>query len=72
MATRYELSEVQWERIKDTLPGRVEHVGRTAVDKRVFVNGVFWVQSASQHYSGSNKESLITIFAARSTTELVS
>jgi transposase len=43
VASRYELSEVQWERIKDTLPGRVEHVGRTAVDNRQFVNGVFWV-----------------------------
>ena len=37
------MSEVQWERIKDTLPGRLEHVGRTAVDNRVFVNGVLWV-----------------------------
>ena len=25
------------------LPGRVEHVGRTAVDNRQFVNGVLWV-----------------------------
>ena len=43
MASRYELSDVQWERIKDTLPGRVEHVGRTAADNRQFVNGVLWV-----------------------------
>jgi putative transposase len=43
MASRYELSEAQWERIKDRLPGRVEHVGRTAVDNRQFVNGVLWV-----------------------------
>jgi len=27
---RYELSEAQWPRIKDSFPGRVEHVGRTA------------------------------------------
>lgn len=26
MASRYELSEAQWERIKDFLPGRKEHV----------------------------------------------
>jgi hypothetical protein len=25
---RYELSEAQWQRIKDMLPGRLEHVGR--------------------------------------------
>ena len=43
LASRYELSDVQWERIKDTLPGRVEHVGRTAADNRQFVNGVLWV-----------------------------
>ena len=34
---------MQWERIKDTLPGRVEHAGRTAADNRPFVNGVLWV-----------------------------
>ena len=41
--SRYELSEAQWERIRDFLPGRREHVGRTAADNRVFVNGVLWV-----------------------------
>jgi transposase len=43
VASRYELSEAQWERIKNRLPGRVEHVGRTAADNRQFVNGVLWV-----------------------------
>jgi transposase len=43
MSSRYELSEAQWDRIKDLLPGRKEHVGRTAVDNRIFVNGVLWV-----------------------------
>jgi len=40
---RYELSEAQWRRIKDALPGRLEHVGRTAADNRLFVNAVLWV-----------------------------
>jgi transposase len=40
---RYELSDVQWERLEELLPGRVETVGRTASDNRVFVNGVLWV-----------------------------
>jgi len=43
MPSRYELSQAQWEKIKDLLPGRVESVGRTAVDNRLFVNGVLWV-----------------------------
>ena len=43
MPTRYELSDAQWGRIKDMLPGRLEHVGRTAADNRLFVNGVLWV-----------------------------
>jgi transposase len=36
---RYELSDVQWCRIERLLPGRVETVGRTAADNRIFVNG---------------------------------
>jgi transposase len=47
---RYELSEVQWEKIKDFLPGRVESVGRTALDNRVFVNGVLWVLRSGAHW----------------------
>lgn len=43
MASRYELSDVQWERIKGGLPWRVEHVGRTATDNRLSVNAVLWV-----------------------------
>jgi len=39
---RYELSDLQWEKIKDFLPGRKEHVGRTAFDNRLFVNEVLW------------------------------
>ena len=41
--SRYELSDLQWKKIMDFLPGRKEHVGRTAVDNRLFVNGVLWV-----------------------------
>jgi transposase len=47
---RYELSDVQWERIKDFLPGRTEHVGRTATDNRLFVNGVLWVLRSGAHW----------------------
>ena len=51
MASRYELSESQWERIRGLLPGRVEHVGRTAVDNRQFVNGVLWVLRSGARWS---------------------
>jgi transposase len=40
---RYELSNTQWEKIKDHLPGRKETCGVTAKDNRLFVNGVLWV-----------------------------
>ena len=44
MAKRYELSHRQWERLKDSLPGKVTDRGRTAADNRWFVNGVLlWV-----------------------------
>jgi transposase len=46
----YELSDVQWERIQDFLPGRREHVGRTATDNRLFVNGVLWVLRSGGHW----------------------
>ena len=48
--SRYELSDVQWVRIKDVLPGRVESVGRTAADNRLFVNGVLWVLRSGAHW----------------------
>jgi putative transposase len=51
MASRYELSEAQWERIRDFLPGRKEHVGRTAEDNRNFVNGVLWVLRSGARWS---------------------
>jgi transposase len=33
---------LQWGKIKDFLPGRKEHVGGTAADNRLFVNGALW------------------------------
>ena len=39
---RYGLRDDQWERIRDLLPGRVGHVGRTAQDNRLFVEAVLY------------------------------
>ncbi|MDR1190192.1 MAG: IS5 family transposase [Verrucomicrobiales bacterium] len=43
MSNRYELSEDQWQQIKDLLPGKVTDPGRSGGDNRNFVNGVRWV-----------------------------
>ncbi|PYD79353.1 IS5/IS1182 family transposase [Komagataeibacter oboediens] len=39
---RYGLSDSQWERIKNLLPGREGHIGGTAADNRLFVEAVLY------------------------------
>ena len=39
---RYALRDDQWDRIKDSLPGREGHVGGTAADNRLFVEAVLF------------------------------
>lgn len=43
MARRHELTDGQWEAIRELLPGRAGDPGRTAVDNRRFVNAVLYV-----------------------------
>ena len=43
MVKRYELTDGQWERICELLPGKASDPGRTAEDNRRFVNAVLWV-----------------------------
>lgn len=43
MAQRHSLTDAQWNRIKDLLPGKVGDRGRTAVDNRLFVDAVLFV-----------------------------
>ena len=50
MATRYELTSAQWERIALLLPGKAGDPGRTAADNRLFVNGVLWVLRSGAHW----------------------
>ena len=40
---RYEITDQQWERIAHLLPGKIGHVGRSAVDNRLFINAVLWI-----------------------------
>lgn len=49
--SRYELTQTQWERIEDLLPGKASDPGRVAVDKRSFVNGVLWVLRSGARWS---------------------
>ena len=42
MRRRHELTDAQWEMIKDLLPGREGYVGRTARDNRLFVEAVLY------------------------------
>ncbi len=50
MVQRYELSDRQWERVKDLLPGKVGDPGRSGRDNRQFVNGVLWVLRSGAHW----------------------
>jgi putative transposase len=43
MARRHELTDAQWEQIRDLLPGKAGDPGRTAADNRLFVNAVLFV-----------------------------
>jgi transposase len=51
MAKRYELSETQWEHIRELLPGKASDPGRTAFDNQNFVNGVLWVLRSGARWS---------------------
>ena len=50
MAKRYELSDRQWQRIADFLPGKTGDPGRTGADDRLFVNGALWVLRSGAHW----------------------
>lgn len=40
---RHELSDDDWKRVKDLLPGQPGHAGDNAKDNRQFLNAVFWI-----------------------------
>ena len=48
--SRYELSDSQWHKIEEFLPGRADTVGVAAKDNRTFVNGVLWVLRSGAHW----------------------
>jgi transposase len=50
MVKRYELTDAQWERICEILPGNASDPGRTAADNRLFVNGGLRVLRSGAHW----------------------
>ena len=50
MVKRYELSDAQWCRIADLLPGKPGDPGRSGEDNRRFVNAVLWVLRSGAHW----------------------
>lgn len=50
MVKRYELSDAQWQRIADLLPGKAGDPGRTGSNNRLFVDGVLWVLRSGAHW----------------------
>lgn len=43
MLHRHAISDTQWDRIKDFLPGQAGQPGVTAKDNRLFVDAVLWI-----------------------------
>jgi len=50
-ASRYEVTDSQWKRLQDQLPGKVGDPGRSGEDNRRFVNGVLWVLRSGARWS---------------------
>ena len=43
MKGRHELTDDQWDLIKDLLPGKIGDPGRSGEDNRLFVNAIVWM-----------------------------
>lgn len=43
MTKRYELTQEQWDEIKDSLPGKKGDPGRTGENNKEFIEAVMWV-----------------------------
>ena len=51
MVKRYELTQRQWEVIRDLLPGKLGDPGQSGADNRAFVDGVLWVLRSGARWS---------------------
>lgn len=50
MAKRYELTDEQYERVRELLPGKPGDPGRHGRDNHAFLNGVLWVLRSGAHW----------------------
>lgn len=60
MGRRHEISDADWDRIKDQLPGRPGQHGRVAADNRRFINAVLWVARTGSPGQDKGSGSLAT------------
>ena len=51
MVKRYELTDEQWSRICEVLPGKSGDPGRSGRDNRLFVDAVLWVLRSGARWS---------------------
>ena len=49
--SRYELTETQWSRLNELLPGKATDPGRSGAGNRLFVNAVLWVLRSGARWS---------------------
>lgn len=56
MTIEYALSEKQWNKIKDGLPGKESDPGRSGEDNRRFVEGVVWIGRNGSRWRALPKE----------------
>lgn len=50
VGNRYELDDLQWQRIAPLLPGKLSDRGRTGSNNRIFVDGCLWVLQSGAHW----------------------
>ena len=43
MMSRRKLTDYQWEKLKDMIPGKAGDPGRTGTDNRLFIDSVLWI-----------------------------
>jgi len=52
MEIRHTITDGQWDKIKDALPGKAGDRGRTAEYNRLFINAVMWMFTAGASLRG--------------------
>jgi transposase len=56
MDYRHQLTDEQWEKLKDHLPGKNGDPGRSAEDNRKFINAVIWIARTGAPWRDLPKE----------------